>query len=814
MRTKPSSKRRRTSIVSFLGLFVSLVLVVGFLLSVYRLSKIKKAIRGTSSVRSNSPSFEAMHLFNGTYIDGEEISSGKGLFSIQECSQLCMNYTECNAFSVCLLKSKCKGDTFGLCTLKNVFDVTRLQLDTSGPDVGWTSSVFPPSLSQLESLFQARGLTLLTTDTFIVGLRNTTGTVEVITPRSNPFFSFTLPFDNFARKSDLPGHHRLGDLSFHLRKAVGGDSQFTRFGTVADRGRWQQGPKLSALSIKVNDGGKRMHVDLSDEIFLHRGPDLSKALQVERWIETPGLDDHPWNMPGEVRLMFSLTNLRQESVEIGALGLSMVMDQFFVNRKLEQVAVQCSFIEAYVGGGFGYIQVTRANGEGPTLLILPIPGTSFEAWRPLRGDDRTEGVGFGFEGHQEVLLHSKSWAEDEWKAAKPWVNPSSKTLAKGEQYTFGFRMILAPCPTKVEATLRAAGQPVIIGVPGFVLHHDMRESRLIVQLPEQTKSGSMSVESIVIEPPIAVEIDPAQPFVPPHLKASFQSSDFNAHYRIRGLSNKPRNETSSWSKCKSDEPLIPDDCPGFVGRVRIRFIFHIKQSTGASTPRELVAQLNLLPPARDQVSLYGRASSDPTRGWLAADSGDPWQRGPSFMGLDNEEGGEAGLVKLMAEQRVFMSGLSDEAGAAQPLAMAIKQTVMPVQDEIEKLESYVHQVLCPEDEAKRPGIQSPLNFSVRASMFYYDPNNSFVRDFEKAQPSFMQGCSKSAWWLTCWTKARSSETGRAYNYPHVAAVYWSLYRLSRFHHPPLTRMAEWAFYLKRAAKTALAMYEFGPGYGR
>lgn len=38
--------------------------------------------------------------------------------------------------------------------------------------------------------------------------------------------------------------------------------------------------------------------------------------------------------------------------------------------------------------GGGYLTVTRANGAGPTLLLLPAPGTptSFEAWRPLRED--------------------------------------------------------------------------------------------------------------------------------------------------------------------------------------------------------------------------------------------------------------------------------------------------------------------------------------------------------------------------------------------------------------------------------------------
>ena len=42
-----------------------------------------------------------------------------------------------------------------------------------------------------------------------------------------------------------------------------------------------------------------------------------------------------------------------------------------------------------------------------------------------------------------------------------------------------------------------------------------------------------------------------------------------------------------------------------------------------------------------------------------------------------------------------MSGLSDEAGAAMPLAMASKQLGFPVDREISQLEAYVHETLFP-----------------------------------------------------------------------------------------------------------------------
>ena len=56
---------------------------------------------------------------------------------------------------------------------------------------------------------------------------------------------------------------------------------------------------------------------------------------------------------------------------------------------------------------------------------------------------------------------------------------------------------------------------------------------------------------------------------------------------------------------------------------------------------------------------------------------------------------------------------------------------------------------------------------------------------------------------------RSLETWRAYNYPHVATVYWSLYRLARHYSPPVARRASWRWYLLQAARTSVAMYTFG-----
>ena len=58
-------------------------------------------------------------------------------------------------------------------------------------------------------------------------------------------------------------------------------------------------------------------------------------------------------------------------------------------------------------------------------------------------------MGFGFEGHNELILHSRAWAEGKWKVAQPWVSPSSRVLRAGEEAMYGLRLVLALGPTKV-----------------------------------------------------------------------------------------------------------------------------------------------------------------------------------------------------------------------------------------------------------------------------------------------------------------------------------------------------------------------------
>ena len=182
---------------------------------------------------------------------------------------------------------------------------------------------------------------------------------------------------------------------------------------------------------------------------------------------------------GALRMTITVRNGGAAPLTLSALGLSMPFDQDFVGRTLTQVAHQCSFVEPYLGAGGGYVQVTAATGDGPALLLVPLPGTELEAWRPLRHEDKMR-LDFMYEMTYELVLHSASYAKRDWRAAAPWNTPTSAEIAAGGSATYGLRILVAPSVRRVEHTLLAAGVPLAAPLPGPVLHADVTNASLLL----------------------------------------------------------------------------------------------------------------------------------------------------------------------------------------------------------------------------------------------------------------------------------------------------------------------------------------------
>ena len=65
----------------------------------------------------------------------------------------------------------------------------------------------------------------------------------------------------------------------------------------------------------------------------------------------------------------------------------------------------------------------------------------------------------------------------------------------------------------------------------------------------------------------------------------------------------------------------------------------------------------------------------------------------------------------------------------------------------------------------------PAHVRRQEKLFYYQPD---------LLPSYQYGPGNWTTW-TSWNKEQAEAVNRAYDYPHVVAAYWSVYRLARNH---------------------------------
>ena len=175
-----------------------------------------------------------------------------------------------------------------------------------------------------------------------------------------------------------------------------------------------------------------------------------------------------------------------------------------------------------------------------------------------------------------------------------------------------------------------------------------------------------------------------------------------------------------------------------------------------------------------------------TRQWFD-DPNDPFHRSPSVMSYDRE----ANKI-VTQDSRVWIAGLGDEGGSGSWLAAAMKEFGQPRREEIEKYEQFIDRVLWGALQYE----DGPNKYGVRKSLFYYSPQD--VPPF-KYDPAL----DWTTW--TSWKKVDAESIGRGYNYPHVIAAYWSMYRLAR-NHPGLVTNHSWEWYLDQAFETARFMF--------
>ncbi|HTZ84081.1 MAG TPA: DUF5695 domain-containing protein [Candidatus Acidoferrales bacterium] len=552
------------------------------------------------------------------------------------------------------------------------------------------------------------------TPDFTLSLVKSSQTVAALKPKGANGFDFT-PGDLLPVRSQN-GYFHLGDITLRLRTETSGP--WANYSTAAAR---------APVRPLARTGNILASSDLA--------PTLPEniPLQITRTWTVEG---------GKLVLRFELKNKSGKSVQIGALGIPMIFNNVLNGRSLEQAHAICSFYDPYIGKDAGYLQVTRLNGHGPVLLVLPEGKTPFEAYNPILDHAGTWGAkpvftdptprGITFEGFYEWMVHSQAYAENEWNSAQQWNPPTGLTLEPKESKSYGLKFVLSDTIRHIEKTLAENQRPVAVGIPGYVLPLHL-EGRLFLKY-------NQPVRSLKVEPTSAIEIRENAP-----------TRHGQKAYTLLG---------KKW------------------GRSRVTVTY--------ADGTEQTIQYFVIKPEVQTVADMGRFLT--TRQWFN-EAADPFHRAPSPISYDREAN-----QYVLQDSRVWIAGLSDEGGAGSWLAAVMKEFVEPEPNELAKIQLFIDGVLWGQLQSK----DGPHAFGVRKSLFFYQP--------EQMPPNFYNSSFDWTTW-TSWNRQASEQVNRSYDYPHVAAAYWVLYRLAR-NHTGLVTNHGWDWYLNQAYETSMAMPKY------
>ncbi len=459
-----------------------------------------------------------------------------------------------------------------------------------------------------------QGVADYSTPDFTLSLVRSSQTVAALKRKGTDGFDFT-PGDLLTARSQN-GYFHLGDITLRLRS--GDSGAWSNYSTAAVRA------PVRALPA---DKGALAVADLSPTLPADIPIQITRIWAVE---------------DGKLILRFTLKNKSRNRVQIGALGIPMIFNNVLNDRTLDQAHAVCSFYDPYIGEDAGYLQVTRLSGHGPALLVVPDGKTPFEAYNPILDRKGTWGAppvftdltrrGITFEGFYEWMVHSRAYAENEWKDAQPWNVPTILPLAPGESKTYGLKFLISDSIRNIETTLSENRRPVAVGVPGYVLPQDI-EGRLFLKY-------SKPVSSIKIEPASALDV---------HADSTGPAGKWRS-YTVQG---------KIWGRSRLTVTYSD-------GTVQTIHYFVIK-------------------PEAQTVSDLGHFLT--TRQWFT-DASDPFHRAPSVISYDRETD-----QPVLQDSRAWIPGLGDEGGAGSWLAAMMKQLVQPNKEEIDKLQQFVDQVL-------------------------------------------------------------------------------------------------------------------------
>lgn len=454
---------------------------------------------------------------------------------------------------------------------------------------------------------------------------------------------------------------------------------------------------------------------------------------------------------GDLVLRFTLTNSTRTAVHLGGFGIPMVFNNNMNDRTLEQAYAKCSFYDPFIGEDAGYVQVVRLTGTGPVLLLTPEGHTPFEAWKPIL-DKRDRATEMG------DLLNDPTPRGMTYEGSYDWMVHSAafaekewKGVHPSDAWNPATETVIEPGKT-ITYGLRLFVAPSVRDVEATLAQH---RRPVAIGIPGYILPKDMSARLFLhsAAPVKSITMEPAGAI---DIQDDGPAQDKSWHaYALQGR---------QWGRA----------------RLLITYSDGKQQSIGYRTIKpetEAVADMGHF--------LYNQQwFEDPT---------DPFHRSPSIISYD-----DSAHQQLRQESRVWIAGLSDEGGAGSWLAGAMKEEVQPDAAEVAKLESFVNQTVWGHLQES----EGAEKYGVHKSLFYYQPDALPAGYYDSA-------LDWKSW--TSWNKKDAADVGRSYNYPHVVAAYWSLYRIAR-NSTGIATQKQWQWYLDQAFQTTMAMNTLAPYY--
>ncbi|KAK8877144.1 hypothetical protein PGQ11_002090 [Apiospora arundinis] len=451
---------------------------------------------------------------------------------------------------------------------------------------------------------------------------------------------------------------------------------------------------------------------------------------------------------GDLGLRFTVRNQGRVAIELGSLGFPTEFNSIFTGRPAAEMARVCSLADPYIGMHAGHIRVAPTKGNGPALVVTPLTLGDGN-----NNSDTTTTPMEAYRNLREDYYDDKTaYGSQTFEGLYEW---QVLTKAWAEKEWAGVKPWNAPSSRTLQ--------------PGEALEFGLRFS--------VAKEGVRELDSVVRSTGTPVAVG-----VPGYIISQGSSAllYLQSTSGVKSVVASPSEALTVTRQAEGRYAVTP------IGSAWGRARLDIQYSDG----KLQTVHYYITKRGTEAVSDLGRFST--TEQWFN-DTSDPFGRAPSVMTYDNEA-----KAIVTQDPRAWVAGLSDEGGAGSFLAASMKQAVQPSAGEVAKLEAFVDGVLW-------KTLQNS-DFSVRKSLFYYDPAKVPAPGFTY-NPSF----DWSVWWS--WNKQAAYAIDRAYDYVHVAATYWALYRVARAY-PALTRSHAWDFYLNQAYQTIMRSMKSDVGYNR